>query len=562
MCNTVPVSALISHTLRDRWADEPATLPPHALRWLADRTGLRPASIGAGPVKTGTAAPVAHPVAPSALPAAARAALSEVVGPRQVCVEDEARLGRAGGLSYLDLLRFRGADEIAAPDAVVTPADPDQVQQVLLVCAEHGIGVVPFGGGTSVVGGVAALRGDKVAVIALDLCRLDVLVSVDPLSHTAVLQAGVRAPDAERLLAAHGFTLGHVPQSFERATIGGFAATRSAGQASSGYGRFEDMVVGLRVATPRGEWRLGVAPASAAGPDLRALVVGSEGAFGVITEVTLRVRPVPTVRRYEGFALASWEAGSAAVRALAQQRVLATVTRLSDMDETEISFALRGGPQIAALCGYLWARRVSEPCLLILGWEAGSARELARKRAATLAALRPHGAIRLGRAVGAAWEHGRFSGPRQRDALLGLGMCVETLETATSWAKLSELRTGVREALIGELRADGVRPVVMCHVSHAYETGASLYFTVLVPRSADPVAQWQRAKTAACRVISGMDGTRGPLGTISHHHAVGVDHAPYLSAEIGELGIEVLAAVKRVLDPEGIVNPGKLLRIR
>ncbi|HEV3358266.1 MAG TPA: FAD-binding oxidoreductase [Pseudonocardiaceae bacterium] len=549
------MSELISHTLRDRWADEPATLPPHALRWLADRTGLRPVSTPLVRLTSGT-------VSSSALPAGARAALVEVVGAEQVCVEDEARLGRAGGLSYLDLLRFRGAGEIAVPDAVVTPADPAQVQQVLLVCAEHGIGVVPFGGGTSVVGGVAALRGDKVAVIALDLCRLDALVSVDPLSHTAVLQAGVRAPDAERLLAAHGFTLGHVPQSFERATIGGFAATRSAGQASSGYGRFEDMVVGLRVATPRGQWRLGVAPASAAGPDLRALVVGSEGAFGVITEVTLRVRPVPTVRRYEGFALASWEAGSAAVRALAQERVLATVTRLSDMDETEISFALKGGAQIAALRGYLRARRVSEPCLLILGWEAGSARELTRKRAATLAALRPHGAIRLGRTVGAAWEHGRFSGPRQRDTLVGHGMCVETLETATSWAKLSELRTGVREALIGELHADGVRPVVMCHVSHAYETGASLYFTVLVPRSADPVAQWQRAKTAACRVISGMDGTRGPLGTISHHHAVGVDHAPYLSAEIGELGIEVLAAVKRVLDPEGIVNPGKLLRIR
>jgi alkyldihydroxyacetonephosphate synthase len=268
------------------------------------------------------------------------------------------------------------------------------------------------------------------------------------------------------------------------------------------------------------------------------------------------------VRRYEGFALASWEAGSAAVRTLAQQRVLATVTRLSDMNETEISFALKGGWQTAALRGYLRARQVSEPCLLILGWEAASARELATKRAATLAALRPHQPIRLGRAVGAAWQHGRFSGPRQRDALLGVGMCVETLETATSWAKLSELRTSVREALIGELHGADVRPVVMCHVSHAYETGASLYFTVLVPRSADPVAQWQRAKTAACRVISGMDDARGPLGTITHHHAVGVDHAPYLGAEIGDLGIEVLAAVKKTLDPDGIVNPGKLLGIR
>jgi alkyldihydroxyacetonephosphate synthase len=550
------VSAPISHTLRDRWTDEQATeqttLPAHALRWLADRTGLRP-------VATPVLPAVSRAIAPSELPAAARAALADVLGAEHVLLDDDARIGRAGGLSYLDLMRHRGAGPIVAPDAVVTPADPVQVQQVLMVCAAHRIGVIPFGGGTSVVGGVAALRGDKVAVLALDLYRLDALVTVDPVSHTAVLQAGVRAPDAERLLAAHGFTLGHVPQSFERATIGGFAATRSAGQASSGYGRFEDMVVGLRVATLRGEWRLGVAPASAAGPDLRALVLGGEGAFGVITEVTVRVRPVPAVHRYEGFALPSWEAGTAAVRTLAQYRVPATVTRLSDMDETEGSLALKGGWQTGALRAYLRARQVSEPCLLILGWEGGCRRELAAKRAATLAVLRPHRPVRLGRAVGAAWEHGRFAGPRQRDALLGIGMCVETLETATSWAKLSQLRTEVREALIGELHTPEARPVVMCHVSHAYETGASLYFTVLVPRSATPLDQWQQAKKAACEVISGGSGGDGPLGTITHHHAVGVDHAPFLIREIGSVGIEVLAGLKACLDPDGLLNPGKLL---
>lgn len=546
------MTAPISHTLRDRWTDEQpeqAALPPHALRWLADRTGLRPV---ATPVVPGTATP-------SELPAAAREALAGVVGAEYVFVEEDARLGRAGGLSYLDLMRHRGAGPVLAPDAVVAPADPVQVQQVLMVCAEHRIGVVPFGGGTSVVGGVAALRGDTVAVIALDLYRLDALVSVDPVSHTAVLQAGVRAPDAERLLAAHGFTLGHIPQSFERATIGGFAATRSAGQASSGYGRFEDMVIGLRMATLRGEWRLGVAPASAAGPDLRALVVGSEGAFGVITEVTVRVRPVPTVRRYEGFALAGWEAGTAAVRALAQHRVLATVTRLSDVDETEVSLALKGGWRTGALRAYLRARQVSEPCLLVLGWEGGCTRELAAKRAATLAVLRPHQPVRLGRPVGAAWEHGRFAGPRQRDALLDIGMCVETLETATSWATLSRLRAEVREALIGALHTPRARPVVMCHVSHAYETGASLYFTVLVPRTAAPVDQWQRAKTAACEVISGTPGDSGPLGTITHHHAVGVDHARFLSREIGSVGMELLSGLKACLDPDGLLNPGKLV---
>jgi alkyldihydroxyacetonephosphate synthase len=404
-----------------------------------------------------------------------------------------------------------------------------------------------------VVGGVAALRGAKPAVVVLDLSRLDQLVSVDPVSRLAVFQAGVVAPDAERLLAAHGFTLGHVPQSFERATIGGFAATRSSGQASAGYGRFEDMVEGVRVATPRGEWRLGVAPASAAGPDLRQLVVGSEGAFGVITEVTVRVRALPTVRRYEGFVLDGWEAGATAVRELAQQRVLADVTRLSDPQETEVAFTMSGGWKTALVRRYLRARGVLEPCLLILGWEAGSTEELALRRRATMRALRRARPVSLGTAAGESWRHGRFAGPRQRDALMDAGVCVETLETATYWSTLGKLRTAVRAALIESLAAPGRIPIVACHISHAYETGASLYFTTIVPRADDdPVAQWQQAKTAACEAIAG-------LGTISHHHAVGVDHAPYLPAEIGELGVEVLAAVKHTLDPEGVLNPGKLV---
>jgi alkyldihydroxyacetonephosphate synthase len=451
-------------------------------------------------------------------------------------------------MSYVDLLRHRGCGELAVPDAVVLPGDPDEVVALLRACGEHDIGVVPFGGGTSVVGGVTALRGGKHAVIVLDLTRLNRLVSIDPLSRLVVLQAGVRATD-ERMLAAHGFTLGHFPQSFERATIGGFAATRSAGQASAGYGRFEDMVDGVRLATPLGELNLGVAPATAAGPDLKQLVIGSEGAFGVITEVTLRVRPVATHTRYEGYFLDGWDAATAAVRDLAQHRVLADVTRLSDAEETEVQLSLTGGVKANVVKAYLRARRIADPCLLILGWEAGSAGELAVRRAGTLRALRPHKAVRLGKPIGETWRHGRFAGPRQRDSLLNVGVCVETLETATHWSQLSTLRTAVRGALQRSLG----RAVVMCHVSHAYETGASLYFTVLAARAdEDPIGQWQRAKRAASEAIA-------PLGTITHHHAVGTDHAPYLAGEVGSLGIDVMTSIKRALDPTGVLNPGKLL---
>ncbi len=502
-------------------------MPPHALAWLSQRVGL-----GEPFEEVQVSAP------PSALSADAFTALEAVSA---ISVDPVDRLGRAGGLSYLDLLRHRGHGAVAVPDAVVQPASPDEVVEVLKVCVEYDVAVVPFGGGTSVVGGVEALRGEKSAVVVLDLAGLGSMVSVDPVSRVAVLQAGVTGPEAERLLGEHGFTLGHVPQSFERATIGGFAATRSAGQASSGYGRFEDMVESVRLATPVGEWNIGTAPASAAGPDLKQLVLGSEGLFGVITEVTVRVRPKPYGPRYEGFVVDGWEAGVDLIRTLAQDGVLADVTRLSDVDETEVALELAGS-KAATVKKYLRLRGVKQPCLVILGWEH-------RSRSATMSALSGRKVVRLGRAMGAAWLHGRFNGPRQRDALLDAGVCVETLETATHWSRVSELRSAVRDALVGELGD----PVLMCHVSHAYETGASLYFTVLVPRDlADPVGQWERAKVAASEVVS-------RLGTITHHHAVGRDHRAWLEREIGSVGVGVLRAVKERLDPTGILNPGKVV---
>ncbi|PXY20080.1 FAD-binding oxidoreductase [Prauserella flavalba] len=534
----------VDHRLRGSWTPEGASaveLAPKAVRWLTQRIGECTANAPVAPNS-------AMPVAPSRIPGAAHGKLAGIVGEEYVLDDPAERLARSGGLSYLDLLRRRyPSSPPAVPDAVVLPADPAQVQRVLDVCVEHDIGVVPFGGGTSVVGGVTALRGGKDSVLVLDLERLDRLVSVDPVSRVAVLQAGVRGPDAERLLSVHGLTLGHVPQSFERATIGGFAATRSAGQASSGYGRFEDMVTGLRLATPRGEWRLGVAPASAAGPDLRQLAIGSEGTLGVITEVAVRVRPLPERERFEAFALDGWERGTRAVRHLAQRGLLADVTRLSDVGETASTLALAGSWKTALLRRYLNARGIAEPCLLILGWYG----DAVHRRREAVRSLRAAGAVGLGTAPGHAWLRNRFAGPRQRDALLDLGVCVETLETAARWGDLGPLYERVRAALHGALD----RPLVLCHVSHAYETGASLYFTVLAARDeADPIGQWERAKRAASEAIAG-----DVPATISHHHAIGTDHAPYLAAEIGDLGVDVLKAAKSALDPTGILNPGKLL---
>jgi alkyldihydroxyacetonephosphate synthase len=487
---------------------------------------------------------------PTALPAAIAAA----VGEDAVLTDAEQRIRHAAGKSYPDLVRMRSGSLEHAPDAIVLPADSGQLEALLGACAGENVAVVPFGGGTSVVGGVEPRCGGRDRVIALDLCRLRD-VSVDPVSMTARLGPGLRGPEAEAALGAEGVTLGHFPQSFEYATVGGFAATRSAGQASSGYGRFDEVVTAVDMVAPAGRLSTLQTPHTAAGPSIRELVLGSEGVFGVIDEVTVRVRPSPQERRYETWFAADFESGREIIRSLAQGDCLGDITRLSDEEETRFSLGLAvgDGGQRRALDAYLRLRRRTGGCMMILGWE-GERESVRRRRALSVRMLRDGGAVPLGQSAGRSWEHGRYNGPYLRDELLDRGVMVETLETSHTWSRVPELYEAVRGALRGALEAGGTPPIVFCHLSHAYADGASLYFTFLArQRRGEEIEQWREAKTAACDAIVATGGT------ITHHHAVGRDHAPYMQAEIGELGLEALRAVKERLDPAGIMNPGKLL---
>jgi alkyldihydroxyacetonephosphate synthase len=462
-----------------------------------------------------------------------------LLGDEHVRTDDEARRLRTRGKSTPDLLRARSGDLDDAPDAVLRPGDATEVQAVLDLAARHRVAVVPFGGGTSVVGGLVARRDGFTGVVSLDLGRMKRLLSVDPVSMTATLEPGLRGPEAEALLGEHGLTLGHFPQSFEFASIGGFAATRSSGQSSSGYGRFDAMVTGLTVATPAGRLELGHAPASAAGPDLRQLFLGSEGALGVITSVTVRVRPLPEQRTYEGWRWAGFDAGAEAMRRLAQAQLLPTVLRLSDANETALNLADPDSIGDASTGG----------CLMVVGYE-GTSDAVAARRADVTALLTDLGGTPAGGAPGTAWSAGRFDAPYLRDSMLDVGVLVETLETATYWSHLREVYDAVSAALQAAL---GDPVMVLCHVSHVYETGASLYFTVATSEGDDPLERWAGAKHAA------MDAIVAAGATITHHHAVGTDHRPWLEAEIGPLGLEILRAVKARLDPEGILNPGVLV---
>ncbi|MFC9790775.1 FAD-binding oxidoreductase [Rhodococcus sp. NPDC127528] len=472
-----------------------------------------------------------------------RTQVAAIVGADHVRTDDATRLRHAGGKSTPDLLRRKDTDPQDAPDAVVLPGSHDEVLALLRWCATESVAVVPFGGGTSVVGGLDPERGGFVEVITLDLRRLDALVSLDPISGIAVLQAGVTGPQAEQMLGAHGFSLGHFPQSFQFATIGGFAATRSSGQASAGYGRFDDMVHRVRVATPAGDLDLGRAPASAAGPDLRELFVGSEGTFGIITEVAVRVHAAPEATVYQGWSFPDFETGAAALRTVIQTGATPTVMRLSDEAETGLNLALAGD---------IGGDSPAAGCLAITTFEGTEAHAKARYDEA-FALITAAGGTALGEQPARDWEHGRFDAPYLRDALLNAGAIVETLETATTWSNLSNLRTAVTTALTESLTAQGTPALVMCHISHTYPTGASLYFTVVCAQTSDPLPQWAAAKKAAGDAIVSVGAT------ITHHHAVGRDHRPWMTDEVGELGGRVLQAVKNAVDPTGILNPGKLI---
>lgn len=517
---------------------------PHAAKPLSEgiRSLLKQA-LGVTAEPAAELDPDAVRLRPSELSAEHREALAAIVGSEHCRVDDRDRLLRAGGKSTLDLLRRNNSSAQDAPDAVLLPGTDDEVTAILRYCSQHGIAVVPFGGGTSVVGGLDPIRGEFHAVVSLDLRRFDQLLAFDQVSGEAEFGAGVTGPRAEELLGAHGYSLGHFPQSFEFASLGGYAATRSSGQDSAGYGRFDDMIRGLRAVTPAGVLDLGRAPASAAGPDLRQLLIGSEGVFGVITRVRVRVHPVPQATRYEAWSFPDFATGTAALRAVTQTGAGPTVIRLSDEAETGVNLATTEA---------IGDNQITGGCLAITVFE-GTAAHAESRHAETRGLMTAHGGTSLGEGPARAWEDGRFGAPYLRDSLLAAGALCETLETATAWSNVPALKAAVTDALTGALAESGTSALVLCHISHVYATGASLYFTIVAGQRGNPIEQWRTAKAAACDAIVAAGAT------ITHHHAVGADHRPWMRDEVGELGVQVLRAVKSALDPAGILNPGKLI---
>jgi alkyldihydroxyacetonephosphate synthase len=514
------------------------------------------------------------------VPSAARDYLAEVIGPAQagptarfedivrrvpagrlpnhplISREPDLRLRHARGQSLPDWIALRFGSIDRFPDGVARPATEEDVEKIIAVAAETGTWLIPYGGGTSVVGHVNPPPRDH-PVLTVDLERMRRMSRLDETSRLAVFEAGATGPHLEAQLRAHGFTLGHFPQSFEYSTLGGWIATRSSGQQSHYYGRIEDLFAGGTMISPSGRLEMPPFPASAAGPDLRQAVLGSEGRLGIITRAVVRVSPLPQIEKFHAVFFPGWDQGAAAVKQMVEARLQLSMLRLSDSVETNTSLILAGNERLVRLLnGLLRVRGIrDEKCMFFFGItrEEGTAKRRTRRHALDIA--RAHGGVHVGRKMGNEWRKTRFKTPYLRNTLWDLGYAVDTLETALTWSGLAAATEAVLSALRRGLEDRGERVLAFSHVSHVYPTGAGLYVTYLfrlAETAEETLARWEKLKTAASEAIVAHGGT------ISHQHGVGLDHRPWIEPEKGELGVRALGGLAKVFDPAGVMNPGKL----
>ena len=461
-------------------------------------------------------------------------------------ISPEARVRHARGQSLPDWLAMRSGDVGVFPDGVATPNSAEQVRQLLDYAEAQDIAVIPYGGGTSVVGHINP-DADERALLTIDMVDFDELLRVDRDSLLATFGAGATGPRIEAQLQQHGYTLGHYPQSWEFSTAGGWVASRSSGQQSLHYGRIEQLFAGGRMETMAGTLDIPTLPASSAGPDIREMVLGSEGRMGIITEVALRVSPQPEEEHFKVAFLSSWETGLKLAMALVHGRVALSMLRLSNPLETASLLAMGQGEKpdgvgMGHVMLTLAATGSAQQCLANLG--------IAHQMCAS------HGAIEDTQGLGEHWNEGRFHAPYLRDPLGDAGYAVDTMETAVDWSSVADTAERVERAISTALADEGERVLAYTHLSHVYRQGSSIYTTyVFRPGAsyAEALQRWHKIKAAGASEIVACGGT------ISHQHGVGRDHRDYLEAEKGALGIAAIDQLCKLFDPRGQMNPGALL---
>ncbi len=487
-------------------------------------------------------------------------ALGQVPGSRlhstNIFLTDAAlRLDHARGQSFADWIAMRSGRMGPYADGVALPTSHEQAVAALTEAKKIGAVVIPYGGGTSVVGHLNVPETDR-PVVNISLEKMNRLMDLDEISMLARFGAGTPGPLVESQLKAQGYLLGHFPQSYEYSTIGGWVVTRSSGQQSYRYGRIENIFASGRLVTPRGEMTVGAVPASAAGPDLREALMGSEGRLGLLTEVTARIRRLPEREEFHAIFFPSWEAGISAVRALTQEDVPLSMLRLSNPVETETQLALAGHEKmIVWLQRYLGFRGITRGQCMLMAGITGSTNEARRLLRQTLATCRRFEGVGIGKTIGKGWAKNRFRGPYLRNSLWEAGYAADTVESCINWPSATALMNGIEAAARDALAGEGERVHAFTHLSHVYRQGCSIYSTFVYRCAGSYEADLERWKNLKSKVSKSIVAAGG---TISHQHGVGVDHARYLPAEKGELGMDLIRAMARELDPTAMMNPGKL----
>jgi alkyldihydroxyacetonephosphate synthase len=486
--------------------------------------------------------------------------LTKFLKPEQFTSQFDERLLHTYGKSYPDLYRVRRGQIKRAPDLVVLPRTHEEVERIINLAHELNVCVIPFGGGTNIVGGVEPLDFSSRMVVSLDLREMNKVLSLDPYSMTATIQGGALGPKLEADLFKQGFSLGHYPDSFEYSTLGGWLATRSAGMQSDAYGKIEDMLVSLKMVTPSGTIVTRTVPSSSAGPNINSIAVGSEGILGVITEATMRIHRAPAKKDYYGYLFKSFEDGISAIHECLERGFSPSMVRLQDSGETELAFQMKApkkgleGLIQKPVKWYLKKAGYTAPCILVVGFE-GDADFIAPTKKAALGILKKHKGFGLGASVGKTWSADKFNIPYLRDYIMDYGCFADVAETSATWSNILPLYKNFISAVKSKFKDDqNGAGYVGCHISHTYKTGACLYFTYSAKQDeARGLEQYYSYK----RFVTDTFMNSG--GTVSHHHAVGYEHRPWMEQEVSRIGLQALTAIKKSLDPKGILNPGKLL---
>jgi len=474
-----------------------------------------------------------------------------------ISTDVEERIRHSRGQSLADWIAIRSGENITFPDGVAYPLNNNDIKELINYAKVNNAILIPYGGGSSVVGHINVECADR-PNITIDMGRMNKLLSIDKKGSIASFQAGIRGPELEANLRAHGFTLGHFPQSFEFSTLGGWITTRSSGQYSLNYGRIEKLFAGGNVETPIGRIELPPFPASAAGPDIREVIMGSEGRYGIITEATIRISPIPEVESFNAAFFKSEEAGINAVREIAQAGLNLAMLRLSLARETTTNLSqLDPSFAINALNAYLLLRNANDDKVMLIYGAVGSKRKVNSALKQALEIIKNNDGIYVGSAIGKHWYKGRFTVPYMRNTLWEMGYAVDTLETANIWSKVPDTVWKIEKAISEALNDINEQVHVFTHLSHIYSHGSSIYTTYLYRISDNPaetLERWKKIKTAASKAIVEAGGT------ISHQHGVGIDHKPFLQAEKGQIGMKLIEKIGDSLDSDQILNPGKLYR--